>query len=95
VIEARNTFVEQGGEIVGVKRTTLLSDDFLASLESERLAKAHMRAAEIDRVASVPTHVADIWLKQGFDLYRAKPKDIVARLRKEGLEAFITTSKAL
>lgn len=86
--------LEECGDTL-IRRTTQFSDEFLSGLQCERSAKANTRAAEIDRVAAVPTHVADIWLRQGWDIYAASPREILARLRKEGLECFITTPKAV
>ena len=94
MIEAANSHVETGDGLA-IKRVTHFSDDFLSSLACERSAKAGLRAAETDRVASIPTQVVDVWLRQGFDVYRATPKAILARLRAENLHAFITTDKSL
>lgn len=41
--------------------------------------------------ASVPQAVVDQWLREGFDIYREDAKAIVARLRAQGLDAFITS----
>jgi hypothetical protein len=90
VIEADASIVDGA-----IRRVTTFDADFLTGLQSERFAKQHMRAAELDRVASVPTHVADIWLQQGFDIYRESARAIVARLRRDGLEAFLTSPKSL
>jgi hypothetical protein len=95
VIEAQNTLVHGHDGSTAIKRVTHFSDDFLAGLACERSAKAHLKAGEIDKVASVPSQVVDIWLRQGFSIYRESPKAIVARLQAEGLTAFITTDKAL
>lgn len=74
-------------------REQVITDEFLDELRSERLASSSVRAAEYHRAASVPTQVADIWMHQGFNIYEQSARAIVERLRKEGLEAFITTSK--
>lgn len=95
MIEATDSLVGHSDGSLAIKRVTQFSDEFLASLRSERDAKAHLRARDIDRVASVPTHVADIWLRQGFNIYAESPKAIVARLRSENLECFLTSSKSL
>ena len=66
---------------------------FLDDLKSERLAKAAMRCSEMERVASVPTFVVELWMRQGFDFYNATPREIVARLNANDLGAFVTTPK--
>ena len=45
----------QNADGVFVKHEQPITDDFLDSLKSERMAKEHMRKGELHRVASVPT----------------------------------------
>jgi hypothetical protein len=87
----RNTLVEQGGELA-IRHQQHIPDDLLQSLHSERLAKMHVRAGELNHVASVPEAVFDIWIRQGRDPYNASARDIVAWLRKDGLDAFVTAN---
>lgn len=70
-----------------------ITDEFLDELKSERLAKAHLRAADFDRVASVPTAVVELWLRQGIDFWRMSAREIVTKLRKDNLDAFVSTPK--
>ena len=53
------------------------------------------REGEFMSVAEVPTIVVEMWKRQGFDMMdrNVTARDIVKRLRAEGLEAFITTRK--
>ena len=69
--------------------------DFLDSLQSERLASAAVRAGELHRVASVPTAVVEIWLRQGLDIHKMTAREIVAKLHKDGLDAFVTSNKRI
>nr|WP_187299711.1 hypothetical protein [Methylobacterium sp. B34] len=50
---------------------------------------------ENHRYASIPEVVADRWTAEGFDFKRAKPAEVMARLRKEGLDCLITTNRVL
>jgi hypothetical protein len=75
------------------KHSQVITDDFLESLKSERLAKAAMRSGEFERVASVPTFVWELWIREGRDPFNATAHQIVAWLKKDGLDAFIATPK--
>lgn len=92
LIDSNAELVSGVGELA-IRRVQEIPDDFLESLKCERSAKAHMRAGEMNRVASVPTQVIDVWLRQGFDFWNAKPSEIVARLNAHDLGVFITTPK--
>lgn len=92
LIDTNAELVSGVGELA-IRRVQEIPDDFLESLKCERTAKAHLKAGELNRVASVPTQVIDIWLRQGFDFWNASAHDIVARLNAHDLGAFITTPK--
>jgi hypothetical protein len=72
-----------------------ISDDFLDSLKSERMWSASQKANDYHRVASVPVALYDIWIRQGLDPYRWSAKQLIAKLNADGLDAFITSNKAL
>jgi hypothetical protein len=47
-------------------------------------------------VAEVPTMLVEVWARQGFDIVNdrnIKARDIVKRLKAEGLDDFLTTNK--
>jgi hypothetical protein len=75
-----------------IHQRQVISDDFLETLKSERLAKAAVRTGELNRVASVPTLVWEIWMKQGRDPHNASARQIVAWLEREDMHAFVTTN---
>jgi hypothetical protein len=81
----------QNADGVFVKHEQPITDDFLDSLHSERMAKEHVRHGELNRVASVPTSVVELWLRQGIDVWNMTPHEVVARLERDNLHAFITT----
>lgn len=94
VFDAETTF---GANVDGLYMVheQAITSDLLDTLKSERLAKAACRSGELDRVASVPTVVIEIWQRQGFDFYNASAKEIVARLNAHDLGAFIATPKRI
>jgi hypothetical protein len=59
------------------RHTQEIPMDFLDSLQSERMASAAVRAGELHRVASVPTSVVEIWLRQGLDIHKMTAREIV------------------
>ena len=76
-----------------ISRVQDIPDEFMESLKSERLAMAAVRLGEHHHVASVPAAVFDMWAAQGLEPYSMTPREIVARLRRDNLEAFITTNR--
>ena len=46
-------------------------------------------------VAQIPTIVVEKWMREGFDIFSGEhtAAEIVARLKKENLHAFLTTEK--
>jgi hypothetical protein len=96
LIDAEVDFGENA-EGLYLKHSQEIDQSFLDSLHSERLASAHMRAREMHKAASVPTFVHELWLRQGFDMTarHVTTRDIVRRLRSEGLDDFVATSKAV
>jgi len=47
------------------------------------------------RVASIPTVVAEQWLREGFNIYEETGAAIVKRLQEQDLTAFMTTDKRI
>ena len=74
-----------------LKHEQVITQDFIDSLKCERAAKSAVRHGNFNRVASVPTSVMEIWMKQGRDPYRASARDVVKWLNADGLDSFITT----
>lgn len=83
---------QDDGSLV-ILRQQELSDDFLANLRDERLASKNVREREYMKVASIPAAVFDLWQAQGFDPWNMDAREVVARLRRDNLEAFLATSK--
>jgi hypothetical protein len=48
------------------------------------------RRKEMRRVASIPVAIVEAWAKEGFDINKESAQAIVARLKRENLDAFIT-----
>lgn len=78
-----------------VHYTQEIPQDFLDDLADNRTASSNSRAGEEILVASVPMAVVELWLRQGFDVFREPHKAILKRLREQNLDAFIATNKAI
>lgn len=81
----------QNADGLFVKREQVIPQAFLDDLHSERMAKQHMRHGELNRVASVPTAVFELWIRQGRDPWHATAHEVVSWLEQDNLHAFITT----
>jgi len=94
LVDAEGVLVEQAGDRF-LRYDQPISQDFIDSLRSERLASAAVRAGEMHRVASVPTACYDVWSAQGLDPYRWTAKELLRKLRADGLDSFICSAKSL
>lgn len=73
----------------------VITDEFLDGLKQERFESMSVREREHQRVASIPVVLIDKWIKDGFDFWNEKNSVIVAKLKAEGLDYFVTTGKAV
>ena len=85
-------FVSDVGDLV-YSRTQDIPHEFLDGLRDARIASSNVREGEMMRVASLPVSLVELWLAQGFNVYREPNRTIVKRLREHNLEAFLATSK--
>ncbi len=89
----KSTNVGQSPDGVFFRHQQEIPDEFLKQLRDEKYDSLHTPAGDFHRVASVPQIVADKWAAEGFDIFTATVPEILARLRKEELDAFITSNK--
>jgi len=95
LIDPRTKFLEDGAGRTVIQRAQHLGTEFFEGLRASRDTCRDAPSREMERVCSVPVVLADKWLREGFDMWSAKPRDIVARLRLEGHDDLITTTKAI
>lgn len=94
-------FIEPVHTIVGtddveaVRTVQEIPQEFLDKCAQERFASSHGPMGDYHKFASIPVAVVDQWMKDGFDVYREPLKAIVARLKKENLDAFLTSNRSL
>jgi hypothetical protein len=48
---------------------------------------------EFHKVASIPTVVAEKWLREGFNMWEATGQEIIKRLQSEDLGMFMATDR--
>lgn len=76
-----------------IERVQLIPTKFLDRLAAERNESMSVRETESQRVASIPVCVVEKWISEGFDFWNESNAKIVAKLKADGLEYFMTTGK--
>lgn len=88
------TLVGELGELA-VKRSQYIPQWFLDELRHERDASS-APAGEFHHAASVPVGLYEHWLRvDGFDAMKAPAREVLARLKRDGLDAFVATNKKI
>ena len=78
-------------------RTQDIPQSFLDGLAEQRNQSANRLEGDYMRVASIPTVIVEKWMAEGFNIFdqNVDGKDIIKRLKAEGLDAFLTTDKSI
>lgn len=93
IIDSNVSFDENTDGLV-IQRYQEIPQKFIDDLKEERFQNSQSRVkTEMHRAASIPTAVIDTWIRQGFDFYNASAKEIIAKLKTDGLDYFITSDK--
>jgi hypothetical protein len=91
ILDATMDFGENA-EGLFLKTTQEIDHDLLDCLKEKRMASRE-RTGELMHVASVPVVLVEKWLREGFNIYQAPAREIVARLQREDLGAFLATTR--
>lgn len=83
------------GRPVAAKAEQEIYDHVLDDLKDLRTRSTHRKEGEFMKVASIPVVVVDKWMREGFDVFKASAKEIVAKLSAEDLGHFMATSKRI
>jgi hypothetical protein len=91
------TFEDDTDNALVVKKEQAIPQSFLDRLKESRDESANNRMGDYHRVASIPTVVVEKWMREGFNIWdkNVTAKEIVARLKLESLDAFLTTTKSI
>lgn len=94
LIQSNTDFIMDAGSLVR-KHTQTISQAFLDDLKDARNESTSKPMGEFHRIASIPTVVAEKWLREGFDLWEATGEQIVRKLQAEDMGAFMATEKRI
>lgn len=83
------------GQPTAVRGEQEVEEHVLEDLRELRTRSANRREGEFMKVASIPVIVVDKWMREGFDVFKASAKEIVAKLEAEDMGYFMATSKSL
>lgn len=90
---------DYGCDVGGVfrKHTQQISQSFLDNVAEQRNRSREQREKEFMSVAQIPTIVVEQWMRDGFDIFSGEHSaaEIVKRLKRENLDAFLTTEKSV
>lgn len=97
LIDPTITFEDDTDAALVVKKEQHIPQSFLDRLKTERDDSANNRMGDYHKVASIPTVVAEKWMREGFNIFdkNVKASEVVARLKLENLDAFLTTTKRI
>lgn len=93
LIESGVSFDENTNGLV-IETFQEIPTEFRDALKQERFDNKQTRIKhEYHRVASIPQVVVDQWIRDGFDFWNATNATILAKLKTESLDDFITSDK--
>lgn len=92
LLDAEPSF-KDGPDGLIIRKDQEITPEFLDSTAAARNRTSPER--EFMHVAAIPTIVVEVWKSQGFDIMApgVSAKEIVKRLKRDGLESFLATSK--
>lgn len=94
LLEAEASFEDTPGGGLLIRKDQVITPEFLAECAEKR--NSTEQTGWLHEVAEVPTMLVEVWARQGFDIVNdrnIKARDIVKRLKAEGLDDFLTTNK--
>lgn len=94
LIDSTHSFDDNSEGLV-IQTAQEIPQRFIDKLKEERFESRHRREGNYMRVASIPVAIVDKWKREGYDFDNESVKNIVAKLKMEGLDAFLTTDKDL
>lgn len=80
-----------------IKNQQHIPQSFLDRLKVARDESSANKMGDYHRVASIPVVVVEKWMREGFNIWdkNVKASEVVARLKSENLDAFLTTTKSI
>ena len=93
LIEHDADLIFQAGERA-IETRQFIPQEYLDGLRRARDA-SFLPTGDTHRVASIPMAIVETWQRQGFDVFRESAQAIIARLKLEALDCFLTSNKAI
>lgn len=93
LLDAEPSFEDSPDGLI-IRKDQVITDRLLQSTADARSMTG--REGEFMHIAAIPTLVVERWASEGFNILTDKnitPRQIVDRLRREDLGAFLTTNK--
>lgn len=77
-----------------IENRQVITQEFIDECADWRKAHGRMtRSKEYHKVADIPVIFVHKWLQEGFNIYQEPLKEVVKKLKREGLDGFLTTEK--
>lgn len=95
ILLSTNTSFTEEHDNLTLKHEQYISPQFLDDLKDARYESTANPAGEFHKLASIPTSIAEEWLREGFNLWEATPTEVIRRLKNENLDYFIATNKRI
>lgn len=86
---------DENPEGLVIQKTQYIDPAYIDSLKDHRFETNSRPSGEYMRVASIPVIIIEKWQREGFDFWNAPAREIVAKLKMEGLDYFLTTDKQI
>jgi hypothetical protein len=94
LIEFKEDYTDPvAGTQLVIQRTHDIPDDHISQLKRDKIDTLHTPMGDWYRVASIPISVVQKWDREGFKIEDHNIHEVLKRLNKESLDAFITTRK--
>lgn len=96
LIDVRSGVVEAAGDRAA-KFEQYIPQSFVDGLREQRKETDAAPIGELLHAATIPVFIVERWLAEGFDIYSPEVTgpQIIARLEREGLDYFKTTSRRI
>jgi hypothetical protein len=92
IIETNVSLVPNVGDDLAVKFTQEIPDHFIQDIQ-DRFTGKNDATGDFLFVGSVPSAVADRWMREGYNVFEEPIAKTLAKLRAENMAKFIGTSK--
>ena len=92
LIQSNTDFIHESDALVR-KHTQNITQAFLDDLKDARNESTSKPMGDFHKVASIPTVVAEKWLREGFNMWEATGQEIIKRLQSEDLGMFMATDR--